>query len=79
MQKLDAVDAALLRDDLPDFRAGDTVKVNVKVTEGNRTRIQVSRASSFAVRVRACAKLSPSVRFPSVLVLSVRSASRPDD
>lgn len=41
MQKLDAVDAALLRDDLPDFRAGDTVKVNVKVTEGNRTRIQV--------------------------------------
>lgn len=41
MQKLDAVDATLLRDDLPDFKAGDTVKVNVKVTEGNRTRIQV--------------------------------------
>ena len=27
--------------DRPDFRAGDTVKVNVKVVEGNRERIQV--------------------------------------
>ncbi|WRS30054.1 50S ribosomal protein L19 [Actinomycetaceae bacterium MB13-C1-2] len=41
MQKLDAVDAASLRDDIPKFRAGDTVKVHVKVTEGNRTRVQV--------------------------------------
>ncbi|MDO5049722.1 MAG: 50S ribosomal protein L19 [Actinomycetaceae bacterium] len=41
MQKLDAVDAAVKRDDIPQFKAGDTVKVNVKVTEGNRTRIQV--------------------------------------
>jgi large subunit ribosomal protein L19 len=29
------------RDDIPDFRAGDTVKVHVKVVEGNRSRIQV--------------------------------------
>ncbi|SFC43595.1 large subunit ribosomal protein L19 [Nocardioides terrae] len=29
------------RDDVPDFRAGDTVKVHVKVVEGNRSRIQV--------------------------------------
>ena len=41
MQKLDAVDAASLRDDIPAFRAGDTVKVHVKVIEGNRTRVQV--------------------------------------
>jgi len=34
------VDAASLRDDIPDFRPGDTVKVNVKVVEGNRSRIQ---------------------------------------
>jgi len=40
MQKLDMVDAANLRKDIPDFRAGDTVKVNVKVIEGNRSRIQ---------------------------------------
>jgi large subunit ribosomal protein L19 len=29
------------RDDLPAFRAGDTVKVHVKVTEGNRSRVQI--------------------------------------
>ncbi|RPF22155.1 50S ribosomal protein L19 [Myceligenerans xiligouense] len=40
MQKLDSVDAASLRDDIPEFRAGDTVKVNVKVIEGSRSRVQ---------------------------------------
>jgi large subunit ribosomal protein L19 len=29
------------RDDIPDFRAGDTVKVHVKVVEGNRSRVQI--------------------------------------
>ena len=32
---------SLKRDDLPEFRAGDTVKVHVKVVEGNRSRVQV--------------------------------------
>ena len=32
---------ALKRDDVPDFRAGDTVKVHVKVIEGSRSRVQV--------------------------------------
>lgn len=41
MQSLDHVDAASIRDDIPAFRAGDTVKVHVKVVEGSRTRIQV--------------------------------------
>ncbi|MBL0886460.1 50S ribosomal protein L19 [Myceligenerans indicum] len=40
MQKLDSVDAASLRDDIPAFRAGDTLKVNVKVIEGSRSRVQ---------------------------------------
>ena len=40
MQKLDMIDAASIKKDEPDFRAGDTVKVNVKVIEGNRSRIQ---------------------------------------
>ena len=30
-----------MRDDIPDFRPGDTVKVHVRVVEGNRSRIQV--------------------------------------
>jgi|TARA_B100000519_G_scaffold66694_2_gene56608 large subunit ribosomal protein L19 len=41
MQILDSVDAASLRSDIPDFAPGDTVKVHVNITEGNRSRIQV--------------------------------------
>ncbi len=41
MQKLDHVDAKSLRDDIPAFRPGDTVKVHVKVVEGTRSRVQV--------------------------------------
>lgn len=50
MQKLDAVDAASLRDDIPSFRAGDTLKVHVKVIEGNRSRIQVFQGVVIARR-----------------------------
>ena len=38
---IDQIDAASLRDDVPDFQAGDTLKVHVKVVEGSRTRTQV--------------------------------------
>ena len=41
MQITDSVERAQLRDDLPDFRPGDTVKVHVRVVEGSRERIQV--------------------------------------
>jgi large subunit ribosomal protein L19 len=40
-QLLDAVDAASLRSDVPDFRPGDTVRVHVNIVEGSRSRIQV--------------------------------------
>ena len=40
---IDELTGATKRDDVPDFRAGDTVKVHVKVVEGNRSRIQVFR------------------------------------
>ncbi|GGV33410.1 hypothetical protein GCM10010495_57810 [Kitasatospora herbaricolor] len=39
--KLAAVDAASLRTDIPAFRAGDTLKVHVRVIEGNRSRVQI--------------------------------------
>ncbi|GAW48620.1 MULTISPECIES: 50S ribosomal protein L19 [unclassified Nocardioides] len=32
---------ALKRDDVPAFRAGDTIKVHVKVVEGSRSRVQI--------------------------------------
>jgi large subunit ribosomal protein L19 len=41
MNTLDALDADSLRTDIPQFRPGDTVKVHVRVVEGNRSRIQV--------------------------------------
>jgi large subunit ribosomal protein L19 len=41
MNKVDPVEKPRLRDDLPEFRAGDTVKVHVRVTEAGRERIQV--------------------------------------
>ncbi|MDO4716836.1 MAG: 50S ribosomal protein L19 [Propionibacteriaceae bacterium] len=42
MSKLiEAIDKASLRDDLPSFRAGDSVRVHVKVIEGSRSRVQV--------------------------------------
>jgi large subunit ribosomal protein L19 len=41
MNPTDLVDRAALRDDIPDFAPGDTVKVHVRVVEGNRQRIQV--------------------------------------
>jgi large subunit ribosomal protein L19 len=41
MKTLDIVDVASLRTDIPEFRAGDTLKVHVKVVEGNKTRVQL--------------------------------------
>ena len=37
---IDQIDAASLKD-VPEFRAGDTVKVHVNIVEGNRSRVQV--------------------------------------
>jgi large subunit ribosomal protein L19 len=41
MNPTDLVDRASLRDDIPSFAPGDTVKVHVRVVEGNRSRVQV--------------------------------------
>jgi large subunit ribosomal protein L19 len=41
MHALDNLDAGSLRDDVPAFRPGDTLKVHVRVIEGNRSRVQV--------------------------------------
>jgi large subunit ribosomal protein L19 len=38
---IDTIATAARRDDIPEFRAGDTLKVHVKVVEGNRARVQV--------------------------------------
>ena len=41
MNPTDVVEQSYLREDLPDFRAGDTIRVHVRVVEGERERVQV--------------------------------------
>jgi large subunit ribosomal protein L19 len=41
MNTLDTLDAISQRTDIPDFRAGDNVKVHARVVEGNRSRVQI--------------------------------------
>jgi large subunit ribosomal protein L19 len=41
MNTLQTLDAESLRSDIPDFRAGDTLKVHVRVIEGSRSRVQI--------------------------------------
>ncbi len=41
MNTVDQIESAYLRDDIPDFSPGDTVRVNVRVVEGGRERVQI--------------------------------------
>jgi large subunit ribosomal protein L19 len=41
MNPTDLIDQQSLRDDIPEFAPGDTLKVHVKVVEGNKERVQV--------------------------------------
>ncbi len=41
MKSTDLIDQSSLKADLPNFGAGDTVKVHVRVVEGNKERVQV--------------------------------------
>lgn len=41
MKTTDLIDQASLRTDVPDFAPGDTLKVHVRVVEGNKQRVQV--------------------------------------
>ena len=45
-----AIEEEQMKKDLPDFRPGDTVKVHVKVVEGNRERIQVFEGTVLKIR-----------------------------
>src|SRR3954470_7841666 len=41
MNPTDLIDAVYVRDDIPAFAPGDTLKVHVRVVEGNKERVQV--------------------------------------
>jgi large subunit ribosomal protein L19 len=49
---LEALEREQMRSDIPDFRPGDTVRVHVKVIEGNRERIQVFEGTVIGRRGR---------------------------
>jgi large subunit ribosomal protein L19 len=50
MEKLDAVRRERLKENLPDFRSGDTVKVMVRVREGDKERLQAFEGVCIARR-----------------------------
>jgi len=50
MHILSEVESPFLRSDIPDFRAGDNVKVHVKVAEGDKERIQIFQGVVIARR-----------------------------
>ncbi len=50
MHSTDIVDLENLRDDIPEFGPGDTVRVHVRVVEGNRERVQVFEGICIARR-----------------------------
>ena len=55
-----------LKSDLPELKIGDTVKVHAKIKEGNRERIQISKASSLPRSTPALTRRLPSAVFPTV-------------
>ena len=76
MQLIEKVTAKQIRKDIPNFRAGDTVKVYVKIKEGNKERIQpfeglvisrrgVGTSSAFTVR-----KMSSQIGVERVFMVS---------
>ena len=62
--------------EIPDFQPGDTVLVNVKVVEGERTRVQAYEGVCIApLRRRPATRISPCARFPTARASSACSRS----
>ena len=51
--------------EIPDFRPGDTLIVNVKIVEGERTRIQAYEGSASAAPAPASTRTSPCAKSPT--------------
>ena len=49
MNKIYDVNKDLMRDDLPEFRSGDTISLGMKIIEGNRTRTQIFEGVVIAI------------------------------
>ena len=73
MGKMKQLENELLRMDLPHFDAGDTVKVNVKIREGEKERIQAFQGVVISKKKEASTHPLPSEKFLTVSVLNVFS------
>ena len=62
MNPTDIVDRESLRDDIPDFRPGDTLKVHVRVVEGSRERVQVFQGAVIRRQGTGARRPSPCAR-----------------
>lgn len=70
---IDQLEKEQIRTDIPEFNPGDTVRVEVKVVEGDKSRLQAFEGNVIAKRNRGLNSSSPFVRFLQVKVLSVYS------
>ena len=68
MNVIEAIEKEQLRSDIPDFRPGDTLKVYVKVVEGNRELFSYLKVSVSPATVLVSVKCSPSAVSHPVLV-----------
>lgn len=50
MKQVAQIEKSMMRDDIPDFKAGDTVRVHVKIKEGDKERIQVFQGTVISRR-----------------------------
>ena len=64
--KVIAQDSLKTGDEIPQIKIGDTVKVSVKIREGERERIQAFEGTVIARKVRAFPRPSPFAEFPTV-------------
>ena len=62
-----------LKENIPPFRPGDTVRVNVRVKEGEKERVQAFEGICIARKSAVSARRSPSARSPTASVSSASS------
>jgi hypothetical protein len=77
IRQLEAEQAAKIeaKRKLPEFQPGDTVRVQVRVTEGTRTRVQAYEGVCIARAGAGFQEISPSARFPMAKAWSACSRS----
>ena len=72
-QLIEAITSEQLRNDVPTFRPGDTVRVHARIVEGERERIQLFEGVVIKRRGAGISETLQFVKFLTVLVLNVHS------